>query len=80
MPWFKTVLRAARVALFTLGLLDAEARASRLSFADVVRRIADQPDTAPAFLSKKVQDGWCSGSEYEQRVVITSIPLPVEPS
>ena len=57
MPWFKTVLRAARVALFTLGLLDAEARASRLSFADVVRRIADQPDTAPAFLSKKVRDG-----------------------
>ena len=60
-PWFKTVLKAARVAIFTLGLLDGEARASRLSFADVVRRIAEQPETAPSFISKKVTGGLKQG-------------------
>ena len=60
-PWFKTVLKAARVAIFTLGLLDGEARASRLSFADVVRRIAEQPETAPSFISKKVNGGLKQG-------------------
>ena len=55
------MLKAARVAIFTLGLLDGEARASRLSFADVVRRIAEQPETAPSFISKKVSGGLKQG-------------------
>jgi DNA (cytosine-5)-methyltransferase 1 len=53
-PWFRTVLKAARVAVFTLGLLSAESRASRLSFADVVKRIAEQPEGSPAYVGKKV--------------------------
>ncbi|GAX75038.1 hypothetical protein CEUSTIGMA_g2482.t1 [Chlamydomonas eustigma] len=55
-PWFRTVLKAARVAVFTLGLLSAEARASRLSFADVVRRIAEQPEGSPSYIGKKVDN------------------------
>lgn len=40
MPWFRTVLKAARLAVRILGMLSDEARASRLSFADVVKRLA----------------------------------------
>ena len=54
LPWFRTVLKAAKVAVHILGLLSAEARASRLSFADVVKRLAELAEGDSAFISKKV--------------------------
>ncbi len=37
-----------------LGMLSAEARASRLSFNDVIKRLGEQDDSQPTFISKKV--------------------------
>lgn len=54
-PWYSTVLKAAQVAVTILGMLEEESRASRLSFADIARRLTELPDTAPAFVSKKVR-------------------------
>ena len=48
------MLKAAKVAVHILGLLSAEARASRLSFADVVKRLAELAEGDSAFISKKV--------------------------
>ena len=46
-----------------LGLLTAEARASRLSFNDVIKRLAEAPEGSPTFVSKKVggRTGWEGG-------------------
>jgi len=52
-PWYKTVLRAARLAVRILTTLADEARASRLSFNDLVKRLAELPEDDPAFVSKK---------------------------
>jgi len=68
-PWYATVLKAAQVAVSILGMLEEETRASKLSFADIARRLAELPEAAPAFVAKKV--GW-------QRVgscVVEGIPL-----
>ena len=53
-PWYATVLKAAQVAVAILGMLEEESRASRLSFSDITRRLAELPENAPAFASKKV--------------------------
>ena len=52
-PWFAVPLKGARLAVKVIGLLSDESRASRLSFADVVKRLADAPEDAPTFVSKK---------------------------
>jgi DNA (cytosine-5)-methyltransferase 1 len=52
-PWFATVLRCARVAATVLGMLSEESRASKVSFADVVKRLSKQPEDAPTFVSKR---------------------------
>ncbi len=49
------MVKAAQVAVALLKCLQEEARASRLSFADLMKRLADQPDNAPGFISKKVR-------------------------
>ncbi|GFH06107.1 cytosine-specific methyltransferase [Haematococcus lacustris] len=36
-------------------MLSEESRASKLSFNDIVKRLADLPDSSPAFISKKVE-------------------------
>ena len=46
-------LKAARLAVQVIGLLSDSARASRLSFADVVKRLAEAAEGAPTFVSKK---------------------------
>lgn len=51
--WYNVVLKSARVAVKTLTLLSEEARASRLSFADVVKRLAATEEADPTFISKK---------------------------
>ena len=53
-PWFATVVKSAQVALAVLGMLSEEARASRLSFTDVIKRLASLPQNSPAFISRKV--------------------------
>jgi hypothetical protein len=48
-----------QVSIAVLRMLEDEARASRLSFPDIVRRLAELPETSPAFTSKKVgARGW----------------------
>lgn len=54
-PWFATVVKSAQLAVAILTMLEGEARASRLSFADIVRKLAELPEAAPAFVSKRVR-------------------------
>ena len=49
------MLKVARLSVVALKALTEEARASRLSFADMVKRLAAQADTEPTFVSKKVR-------------------------
>ncbi len=63
-PWFKVPLKAARLAVKIIGLLEDQKRAARLSFADVVKRLAEQEEGSPTFISKKVGGlvgGWVGG-------------------
>jgi DNA (cytosine-5)-methyltransferase 1 len=52
-PWFGVVLKGARLAVKVLQLLSLEARASKLSFNDVVKRLAAAEESEPTFISKK---------------------------
>eukprot|EP00884_Botryococcus_braunii_P022842 jgi/Botrbrau1/9241/Bobra.180_1s0003.1 len=52
-PWFKVVLKTARIAVKVLSMLAEEARASRLSFADIIKRLAETPEDDPTFVSKR---------------------------
>lgn len=54
-PWFGVPLKCARLAVKVLQLLSLEARASKLSFNDVVKKLAAQDEAAPTFVSKKVR-------------------------
>ncbi|KAK9918243.1 hypothetical protein WJX75_002529 [Coccomyxa subellipsoidea] len=54
-PWFNVVLKCARLAIGLLKTLSEEARASRLSFNDIVKRLAATDDASPTFISKKVE-------------------------
>lgn len=47
-------LKSARVAVAVINMLANESRASRLSFADVVKRLAEEPQDSGLFISKKV--------------------------
>ncbi len=49
------MLRAARAAVAVIGMLDAEARPSRLSFADIVKRFVEMPEDMPGALKGKVR-------------------------
>ncbi|KAK9785341.1 hypothetical protein WJX73_005011, partial [Symbiochloris irregularis] len=52
-PWFNVVLKCARLATHLLGALTNEARASRLSFADIVKRCTGSPEDSTVFISRK---------------------------
>jgi hypothetical protein len=54
-PWFATPLKACRLAVRALQLLQGESRASKLSFADVVKRLAATDEADPTFVSKKAR-------------------------
>ena len=51
-PWFKVPLKAARLAVKVITLLAEAERTSRLSFADAVKRLAEEPEGSPLFISK----------------------------
>ncbi|KAL3133378.1 hypothetical protein ABBQ38_007248 [Trebouxia sp. C0009 RCD-2024] len=53
-PWFATVLKTCRVAVKVIHMLVGEARASRLSFADVLKQLAALPNTDPIFISRQI--------------------------
>ena len=53
-PWFETVLKAARLAVKVLQTLCGEARASKLSFSDIVKKLTGCAESDPTFISKKV--------------------------
>ena len=54
-PWFRQVLRCAQLAVHIATMLEGESRASKLSFNDVVKRLAEQAEDAPTFISKRVR-------------------------
>ena len=51
--WFEPILKVARVAVRLLAMIQDEARSSRVSFADLAKRLAAQPASAPTFISNK---------------------------
>lgn len=54
-PWFNVPLKSARVAVSVINMLQQQSRASRLSFADVVKKLAEEPEDSGIFISKKVR-------------------------
>jgi DNA (cytosine-5)-methyltransferase 1 len=56
-PWFGVPLKAARVALAVIQALTQQARASRLSFTDVVKMLAATAPGSASFISKRVCEG-----------------------
>lgn len=63
-PWFSVPLTSARLAVKVIGMLSEEARASRLSFNDVIKKLSEQPSSSSTFISKKVRcHGMCCAAE-----------------
>ncbi|MCO5563301.1 hypothetical protein L7F22_016941 [Adiantum nelumboides] len=54
--WYAPVLKTARLAIHIISMLKEEMRVSRLSFADVVKRLAEIERGQPTFISNKVID------------------------
>jgi DNA (cytosine-5)-methyltransferase 1 len=53
-PWFDVVLKCSRIAARVLGMISEESRASKVSFADVVKRLSkEEPDKSLTFISKR---------------------------
>ena len=50
-PWCDTVLKTAKLAVSVIKLLKEQTRASKLAFADVVKRVAEFEKGQPAFIS-----------------------------
>ncbi|CAN6476016.1 unnamed protein product [Victoria cruziana] len=49
--WFQPIVKIARVAISIIKMLKNESRVSRLSFSDVVKKVADLNKSDPAFVS-----------------------------
>lgn len=61
-------LTSARVAVSVINMLAQQSRASRLSFADVVKKLAEEPQDSGIFISKKVRlvvGGVCASAVVE---------------
>ncbi|XP_057806538.1 DNA (cytosine-5)-methyltransferase 1B-like [Salvia miltiorrhiza] len=54
-PWFERVLKTARLAISIITMLKEQIRVSRLSFADVIKRISELAKDHPAFISSTLQ-------------------------
>lgn len=52
-PWFGVPLKSARLAVKVIQMLAEAERASRLSFPDVIKRLAEEPEGSPLFISRK---------------------------
>ncbi|TXG69970.1 hypothetical protein EZV62_004905 [Acer yangbiense] len=62
-PWYETVLKTARLAVAIITLLKDQARASRLSFTDVIKRVSEFNQNDPAYISS-------NPSAVERHVVV----------
>ncbi|KAH7279981.1 hypothetical protein KP509_37G046300 [Ceratopteris richardii] len=54
--WYTPVLKTARMAIHIISMLKEEMRVSRLSFVDVVKRLAETEKGKSIFISNKVAD------------------------
>ena len=53
-PWFDTVLKCSRIAARVLSMISEESRASKVSFADVIKRLSkEEADSSLTFISKR---------------------------
>lgn len=50
-PWYEPVLKTARLAISIITLLKEQTRVSRLSFADVIKRVSEYGKGNPAYIS-----------------------------
>ncbi|KAF5176508.1 DNA (cytosine-5)-methyltransferase [Thalictrum thalictroides] len=50
-PWYEPVLKTAKLAMGIIALLKEQSRVSRLSFSDVIKRVADFGEDNPAYIS-----------------------------
>lgn len=50
-PWYEPVLRTARLAISIIAMLKEQSRVSRLSFADVIKRVSEYDKDHPAYIS-----------------------------
>jgi DNA (cytosine-5)-methyltransferase 1 len=55
-PWYGVPLKSARVAVAVINMLQQESRVSRLSFADITKRLAEVPPGSHTFISKRVSE------------------------
>ncbi|KAK3183178.1 hypothetical protein Dsin_030464 [Dipteronia sinensis] len=62
-PWYGTVVKTARLAIAIITLLKDQARASRLSFTDVIKRVSEFNLNDPAYISS-------NPSAVERHVVV----------
>ncbi|OVA11624.1 Bromo adjacent homology (BAH) domain [Macleaya cordata] len=53
-PWYETVLKTAQLAISIITLLKEQSRVSRLSFADVIKRVAEFKKDHPGYISSNV--------------------------
>ncbi|EEC81621.1 hypothetical protein OsI_25142 [Oryza sativa Indica Group] len=53
-PWCEPVLKTARLSVSIITLLKEQSRASKLSFADVIKKVAEFDKGSPAFVSSNV--------------------------
>ncbi|KAM0835241.1 hypothetical protein ACQ4PT_063068 [Festuca glaucescens] len=55
-PWCETVLKTARLAVSIITLLKEQTRASKLAFADVIKKVAAYERGHPAYISTNAAD------------------------
>ncbi|KQK20551.1 DNA (cytosine-5)-methyltransferase 1B isoform X2 [Brachypodium distachyon] len=53
-PWCEPVLKTARLAVSIITLLKEQSRASKLSFVDVIKKVAEFDKGDPAFISSNI--------------------------
>ncbi|XP_057863874.2 DNA (cytosine-5)-methyltransferase 1B [Cryptomeria japonica] len=53
-PWYKPVLKTARLAIKIIVMLKEQSRVSKLSFSDVIRKLASQDNTELSFISSNL--------------------------
>ncbi|KAL9229339.1 hypothetical protein vseg_004816 [Gypsophila vaccaria] len=53
-PWYETVLKTARLGVSIITLLKEQSRVARLSFAEIIKRLAEFGKDQPAFISSNL--------------------------
>ncbi|KAH7865338.1 hypothetical protein Vadar_005343 [Vaccinium darrowii] len=53
-PWYRTILKTARLAISIITLLKEQSRVSRLSFQDIIKRVSEFDKKHPAYISSNL--------------------------